>query len=122
MKAVSIHSGRAFLGETLKLTDTVGLVGSVEALANLNEEDAPNAHSPGKKVQAFEDVRVNGKVALTAALRSNVSLSVGFALRWDRNPAPLPGIAGAPPFAPTYVPFAKEVDTVTDAALIVSFL
>lgn len=122
VKAVSIHSGRVFLGETLKLSDTVGFVGSVEALANLNEEDAPNAHGAGKKVQAFDDVRVNGKISVTAAVRSNVSLSFGFALRWDRNPAPLPAIAGAPPFAPGYFPFAKEVDTVTDAALIVTFL
>lgn len=121
VKAVEIHSGRAFLGETVKLAPAVALVGSIEALANLNGESAPNAHGSGK-VNAFDDLRVNGKVALTAAIRANVSLSVGFQLRWDRNPAPLPSIPGAPPFAPGYLPFAKEVDTVTDAALIVTFL
>lgn len=124
VKPNEIHSGRAFLGETLKLSATAGIVASVEALANLNtEKNAPNAHaaSPTAKVKAFEDIRVNGKIALTAAVRSNVSLSVGFQLRWDRNPAPLPAISGAPPFAPP-MPFAKEVDTVTDAALIVTFM
>ena len=122
VSAVEIHSARAFVGDTLKLSPTMGLVGSVEALANLNAETAPNARKPGAKVTAFEDLRVNARVALTAAVRSNVSLSVGFALRWDRNPAPLPPIAGAPPYAPSFVPFAKETDTVTDAALIVTFL
>lgn len=124
VKPNEIHSARARLGETLKLSQTAGLVASVEALANLNtEKNAPNAHAadPAAKVTAFEDLRVNGKLALTAAIRSDVSLSVGFQLRWDRNPAPLPAISGAPPFAPP-IPFAKEVDTETDAALIVTFL
>jgi hypothetical protein len=127
VKPVEIHSGRAFLGETLKLNESVGLTASVEGLANLNtEKNALNAHkfrtNPAAKVTAFEDIRVNGKIAITAALRTNVSLAVGFTLKWDRNPAPLPAISGAPPFAPGYVPFAKEVDTITDVALIVSFL
>lgn len=65
---------------------------------------------------------MNGKVALTVALRRDVTLSVGFAVRWDRNPAPLPPISGAPPFAAGFLPFAEETDTVTDAALVVSFL
>lgn len=115
-----IHSARGFVGETVKLNEAVGLVASIEALANLNDEKAPNARTPGAKVEPFDDLRVNGRVALTAALRKNVSLSVGFALRWDRNPAPLPPISGAPPLAPGL--FAKETDTVTDAALIVTFL
>lgn len=122
VKPVEIHSGRAFLGETLKLSQSAGVVASVEALANLNtEKDAPNARRPGKKVTAFEDLRVNGKLALTAAVRSNVSLSVGFTVKYDRNPAPL-SVAGAPPFAAGYFPFANTFDTVTDAALIVTFL
>jgi putative salt-induced outer membrane protein YdiY len=123
VKPNEIHSGRAFLGETLKLSSTAGLVASVEALANLNtEKNAPNARAadPTKKVTAFEDLRVNGKLALTAAIRSNVSLSVGFLLKYDRNPAPLPQISGAPAFG--FPAFAKEVDTVTDAALIVTFM
>lgn len=121
-RAVQIHSGRAFLGETLKLSETAGLVASVEALANLNEEDALSSRNPTRKVRAWEDVRVNGKIALNAALRSNVSLSVGYTVKWDRAPAQLPAVDGAPPLAPGYVPFADKTDTITDVALIVTFL
>lgn len=122
-KPVEIHSARAFLGDTLKLREGVGLIASVEVLENLNtEKNALNAHSsnPSAKVTAFEDLRVNGKVALNVALRSNVSLAVGFTLKWDRNPAPHAPIAGAPPLAPGI--FADEVDTITDLTLIVTFL
>lgn len=122
VKPVEIHSGRAFVGETLKLSASAGLAASVEVLANLNEEkNAPRYRAPSEKVEAFDDVRVNGKLALTAAIRSNVSLSVGFTVKYDGNPAPL-AIAGAPPYAPGYFPFANTFDTVTDAALIVTFL
>jgi hypothetical protein len=118
-ESVEIHSGRAFVGETVKLNEGVGLSASVEALTNLNEENAVNARDPGAKVEAFDDLRMNGKAALTAALMKNVSLSVGFTVRYDRNPAPLPKVSG---LGFGYPAFANEWDTVTDAALIVSFL
>lgn len=120
--SAAIHSARLFLGDTVKLADGVGLAASVEMLSNLNEEDAPSAWNPGEKVKPLRDTRVNAKAALTAKVFGNMSLSVGFTLRYDANPAPLPAIAGAPPFAPGFVPFAEEFDTVTDAALIVTFL
>lgn len=121
-ESVSIHSARVLVGETLKIADGVGLAASVEALANLNAEKGPNARDPGEEVKLFRDIRVNGKAALTAKLLGNLSFSLGFTLRYDANPAPLPAIPEAPPFAPGFVPFADEIDTVTDAALIVTFL
>jgi len=120
--SAAIHSARILVGETLKIADGVGLVASVEALTNLNSESVPNAWHPGEDVKTFRDVRVNGKAALTAKLLGNVSLSVGFTLRYDANPAPLPAIPGAKPYATGFVPFADQIDTVTDAAIIVTFL
>lgn len=121
-RSAAIHSARLLLGDTVKLADGVGLAASLEVLSNLNEEKAPSAWHPGEDVKPFRDTRVNAKVALTAKVLGNMSLSLGFALRYDANPAPLPAIAGALPYAAGYTPFAEEFDTVTDAALIVTFL
>jgi hypothetical protein len=130
--AVSVHSARLFVGEALKLSPATGITASVEALFNVNREGKALNHTNGAPgVDAFADTRVVGKAALTTTVWKALSIAFGFTLRYDENPAPLP----IPPTAPkgavysptTYaatmgVPFARTVDTLTEATLIYTFL
>jgi len=126
LDAVSIHSARLFVGDTLKLTAATGISASVEAFFNLNKEGAAlnvNTDQPG--VDAFKDTRVIGKAALTTNLHKQLSIAFGFTLRYDQNPAPLPVPSGAAPgsaYAAGFQPFADKVDTMTEATLIYTFL
>jgi hypothetical protein len=128
---VAIHSARLFVGETLKLSDATGITGSVEAFFNLNKEDKAlnandDAHQPG--VDPLKDTRVVGKLGLTTTLRKRLSVGIGFTLKYDQNPAPLPIPPGSMANAvyadtPTpFLPFAEKVDTLTEATLIYTFL
>ncbi len=127
---VSVHSARIFAGETLTLTKATGITASVEALFNLNKEtgalDASSTTTPpATGVDAFKDTRVNGKLGLTTTLYKRMSISFGFLLRYDQNPAPLPIPSGSLPnaaFKPGFVPFADRVDTQTSATLVYTFL
>jgi hypothetical protein len=123
---VTIHSARIFAGETLTLTKATGITASVEALFNLNKEGSALQYPSGSLgVDAFEDTRVNGKLGLTTTLYKRMSISFGFLLRYDQNPAPLPIPSGSPPnaaFAMGFVPFADRVDTQTTATLVYTFL
>lgn len=112
--AVSIHSARLYVGEVAKLSDTTGVTASLEALTNLNDETTPTG-----EVGALEDMRLLGKVGVSAALRQNVSLMLSFTARYDAAPAPLPRFAL--PFAAGFQPEAEELDTITEAAVIVTF-
>jgi len=124
--AISVHSARVFVGETLKLTPTTGFTGSVEALFNLNTEGkaiSVDTRMPG--VDPFKDTRVVGKLGVTTTLLKSLSMSLGFTLRYDQNPAPRPVPSGSPAgagFAPTFQPFADTVDTLTEATLVYTFL
>jgi len=124
---VSIHSARLFVGETAKLTADTGLTASVEAFTNLNKEtkalnvDPP--HGPG--VDPFHDTRVIGKVAVSTTLFKSLSVALGFRLRYDQNPAPLPvpsGTMAGVGFAPGFQPFAETIDTAGEITLIYTFL
>jgi len=123
---VSIHSARVFVGEALKLSDATGMSASVEALFNLNREGAAlnvNTGTPG--VDAFKDTRVNGKLGLTTTLHKDLSVGVGFTLKYDQNPAPRPVPPTAPmgaTFAPGFQPFSDKVDTQTEITLMYAFL
>ena len=123
---VTVHSARIFAGETLTLTKATGITASVEALFNLNKEGSALQYPSGSLgVDAFEDTRVNGKVGLTTTLYKRMSISFGFLLRYDQNPAPLPIPSGSPAgaaFATGFVPFADRVDTQTSATLVYTFL
>jgi putative salt-induced outer membrane protein YdiY len=121
---VSIHSARAFVGELFTLTKETGFSGSVEALFNLNKEDALDASAKdgSKGVGAFKDTRIIGKLGLTTTLHKSLSLGVGFTIKYDQNPALWPPVKGAPPIDPAFYPFADKVDTLTDATLIYTFL
>lgn len=112
---VSIHSMRGFLGYTGKLSADTGVQASGEILSNVNELDTGSG-----QVSAFEDNRVTGKLALTTALRGNISFRFGFEAHYDSAPAPRPPFDL--PYAEGFVPLADELDTKTEASLIVSFL
>jgi hypothetical protein len=123
---VQIHSARTFLGEQLTLSTDTGLNASVEALFNLNRENALNANDRTQTdVAAFKDTRVIGKLGLTTKLYGRLSFAFGFTLKYDQNPAPqpLPAAAKGAMLSPTFVtPFAEKVDTLTEATLIFTIL
>lgn len=112
---VAIHSLRVFAGYTAKISGDTGIELSVEALSNLNSLD-----TPAGDVSAFEDNRVTGKLSLTTKLFGNLSFRVAFEARYDNAPAPRPPFGV--PYAPGFTPLADELDTRTEATLIVNFL
>jgi len=122
---VSIHSARLFVGELWSLSKETGITASGEAMFNLNKEQALNANDQTgatKGVDAFKDTRLIGKLGVTTLLRKSLSLALGFTVRYDQNPAPLPLPPGAAPYADGFLPFADKVDTLTEATLIYTFL
>jgi hypothetical protein len=128
---VSIHSARLFAGETLTLSKATGITASIEAFFNLNKESKALNHVDGSVgVDAFKDIRVVGKAALTTTLVKSLSIAFGLTVRYDENPAPLPlatlipkGATLSPTaFASTMgVPFAETTDTQAEATLIYTF-
>ena len=123
---VTIHSARAFLGETAKLSEATGVTASVEALFNLNSEPkALNVTTGMPGVDAFKDTRVVAKVGLTTTVAKRLSIGFGLTLKYDQNPAALPIPPGSPAgaaYAAGFQPFADKVDTLTEVNLIYTFL
>ena len=120
---VPVHSGRLFVAETISLNPATGATVGVEVLTNLNQEKAP---ADGYvEVDAFKDTRVIAKLGITTTLWKNISFGFGFTAKYDHAPAPLPApkaAGGMPlPFAMDYKPLAEELDTLTEATLIVTF-
>jgi len=123
--SVSVHSARVFAGEQWKVSEATGVFANVEALFNLNKENALRATDDTgatKEVKAFKDTRVNGKAGLTTTLWKNLSFGFSFTFHYDNNPAPLALPSGAMSFGTAYVPFSNKWDTVTEASLIVTLL
>jgi hypothetical protein len=127
--SVAVHSARAFVGETLTLTQQTGLTAGVEGLFNLNKEaKAKNASDGSDGVDPFKDTRVNAKIAISTNLYKSLSLGLGFTFKYTENPAPrpLPGNAPAgttlayPPLYGSYQ-YADHVDTLTEATLVYTF-
>jgi hypothetical protein len=112
---LSIHSLRVFAGYQGKLTGQTQLDISGEGLFNLNSLDTPTGD-----VSAFHDNRLLGKLALTTNLTQAVSFRFAFEARDDSHPAPRPPLAL--PYAAGFIPAADELDTKTEATLIVNFL
>jgi hypothetical protein len=120
---VSIHSARFFAGETLKLSAATGITANVEALFNLNKEGAAidvNTNMAG--VDAFKDIRINGKLGLTTTLYKQLSIGFSFTVKYDQNPAPLPAPPGAGTATAAGVYFVDKVDTLSEISLIMTFL
>jgi hypothetical protein len=129
-KSTLIQSGRLFLGGSLRVREGTALFANVEWLLNVNTEHVPWADAPAdnphKGVPAFHDNRLGGKVGLTTKLWRNLAFSFSFAVKYDQSPAPRPavkdGAGNEVPFAVAYSPFVGRTDTITEAALIISFL
>lgn len=111
----AIHSLRAFVGYGGKLSPDTGVDASVEGLFNLN-----TLETGGRTIDAFEDDRVNSKLAITTKLFEDISFRFAFEARYDHAPAPRPPFAL--PYAPGFQPLSDELDTKTEAVLIVNFL
>ena len=116
---VTIHSARVFAGYTLKLSDSTGANAELEVLANLNTEKTPTEDG-SNEAKAFEDVRAIGKIGLTTSLSKSISFGFGFTMKVDTTPAPLAPLGL--PFAAGFAPFADQLDTTTEATLIVNLL
>jgi hypothetical protein len=113
--AVSIHSARAFTGYTGALSADTSVDTSLELLLNVNSLD-----TAAGEVGAGEDARVKGTLAITTKLFEDISFRFGFTALYDHAPAPRPPLAI--PYATGFVPLADELDTKTEATLIVNFL
>lgn len=126
LDAISIHSARLFVGETLKMTPESGATVSIESYFNLNKETkALDASNGGVGVAPFHDTRIIGKVGLTTTLRKRLSVGFGLTVRYDQNPAPLPIPSGSPTgamFAPNFTPFAEHTDLLSELNLVYTFL
>ena len=126
LDAISIHSARLFVGETLKMTPESGATVSIESYFNLNKETkALDASNGGVGVAPFHDTRIIGKIGLTTTLRKRLSIGFGLTVRYDQNPAPIPVPSGSPAgsaFDPTFTPFAEHTDLISEMNLVYTFL
>jgi hypothetical protein len=103
---LDIHSARVFAGYTRKLGAETSLDGSAEGLFNVNQVS--------DEIDAFEDIRLLGKLGVTTKLLADISLRVGFEARFDNAPATLTFMS---------LPYeAEKLDTKAEAAIIVNFL
>jgi hypothetical protein len=103
---LDIHSARVFAGYTRKLGAETSLDGSDEGLFNVNQVS--------DEIDAFEDIRLLGKLGVTTKLLADISLRVGFEARFDNAPATLTFMS---------LPYeAEKLDTKAEAAIIVNFL
>ena len=112
--SVSIHSARGFVGYDQTLTEDTGFKASVEALLNLNELDAP-----GGTVDPGQDLRVDAEASLKTRIWENISFATSFTLRYDHAPGPRPALGL--PYTAGYTPLADNLDTITEAQLVVTF-
>lgn len=113
--SLAIHSARIFLGLTINATADTNIGASVEALFNLNDET-----TPGGVVGPFADTRLNVKATLTTKLWKNFSFRFTAGARYDHTPAPLP--AFSKPYAEGFIPLANRLDSVVEAALVLTIL
>lgn len=120
LDAVAIHSLRGYLQQSVRLSETANFVLKVEALENLNSEAAPYQPDDNTTVPSFADLRVNGSAALNLAINTRFSVALGFTVRYDHAPALRPPFAL--PYDAGFRPFADKLDTLTEAALVVTLL
>jgi hypothetical protein len=85
-------------------------------LFNLNDEQTPVG-----MIEPLGDTRFTGKLAFTTELVDIVDLRFAFTAKYDQAPAAAPAIEGFT-YAPGFVPLAEELDTRTEAQLVVNFL
>jgi hypothetical protein len=117
--SLSIHSARAFMGHKATLTEGADLDASIELLTNLNKESLTTQTRDGEPADgsAFQDTRVNAKIAVSASIGANLAFQSAIELKYDRRPGPLPVKNLAMGFAPE----ADRMDTVMKASFIYTF-
>lgn len=111
---VAIHSGRVFAGYEGKLSADTGVSGAVELLSNMN-----SLATAAGRVAAFEDTRINATAALTTTLYGKLSFRFAVTAKYDNAPSPRPFKL---PYADGFIILADELDTRTEATLIINFL
>ena len=126
--AVHIHSARVFLGYLLTLTKDTAINASLEGLFNGNSINVGPPGDPNTHFGTFEAFRMRGNVSLTTRLYKSISARLAFTARYDNAPAPLSikDVTFMPLTGPggvnLGVPRNEKLDTITEAALVVSFL
>jgi hypothetical protein len=110
-----IHSLRGFVAYKGVLSDDTSVDATVEGLFNVN--DLQTATGP---VDAFDDQRYLGKLALSTKLSTKLAFRFSFEAKYDNAPAPRAPFAI--PFEAGFVPVADKLDTKAEATLIVSLL
>jgi hypothetical protein len=118
--AISIHSARAFMGHHAAMTEGADLDASIEVLTNLNNEHLTTVDDDGnlRDGGAFQDTRVNTKIAISAKIGANLAFSSSIEVKYDRRPSPL----AVKNLADGYVPEASVLDTVMKASFIYTFV
>jgi hypothetical protein len=111
--ALSIHSLRAFIGHKATMTEGADLDASIELLTNLNSLDLPTM----KDGSAFQDTRVNAKVAISARIGKNLAFQTSMEAHYDHRPGPL----SIKPLAMGFVPEASKLDTMFKGSFIYTF-
>lgn len=115
-----IHSLRLFFGHNLKLTPDTGLFTGIEGLFNIAPINPPGFDKD--TVGPFEDTRINFKTALNTKLYKSLSFRFSFTALFDNIPAPRPLPADLKLVDPNHPPLAQKLDTLSEAALVVTFL
>ncbi len=113
--SLSIHSARAYAAYRGKLSEDTGVEAALEGLYNLNSLDYPYG-----EVKTFKDRRHTGRLALTTKIYTDISLRFGFEAKHDSAPSVRPALGIA--YEDGFFPKADELDTKTEATLIINFL
>ena len=126
--SVKIHSARIFVGYVLTLSKDTALGATLEGLFNGNPIDVGPAGDPNTHFGPFEAYRIRGNAYLSTRLYKNISLRLAFTARYDNAPAPLnvKGVDLSKPLmlngANVGVARNEKLDTMTEAAIVVTFL
>ena len=112
---ISIHSIRAFIGYKGEMQPGTTLETSLEALSNLNHESLPTGEDGG----AFNDTRVNGRIAISAKIGKGLAVQTSVEAHFDNRPGLLQ-VKGVM-FAPGFTPAAEKLDTIMKFNLIYAF-
>jgi hypothetical protein len=113
---VQLHSLRLFAGYTLTTSKDTQFTAGIEALLNLNPVDIGGFHS-----DPLGATRVNAKTILTTRVYKMVALRLSFTARYDNAPPPL-ATFNMLPFVDGFKPRVQNLDTITDASVVVNFL
>jgi len=118
--ALSIDSGRLFVGHKATMTEGAQLDAALELLTNLNREHLTTTDDMGNIVDGgpLKDTRVNAKVAISAKIGLNLAVQMSMELKYDNRPGPLP----VKNLAMGFQPEASAFDSIMKASFIYTFV